>query len=70
MSFIHFVENIVPGKVKMKNLKYTKEDCTLCRGLKEIIISKNDLVVCMCGEIVTCPFCEGKGHLNILKTEE
>jgi len=54
----------------MKNLKYTKEDCILCKGAKEIKVSPDDLVLCLCGELKSCPLCSGKSHLNILNTEE
>jgi DnaJ-class molecular chaperone len=54
----------------MKNLKYIKEDCFLCRGSGEIKVSPDDLVVCLSVEVKICPICLGNGNLIILNTEE
>jgi DnaJ-class molecular chaperone len=54
----------------MKNLKYTKEDCLLCKGSGEIKVSPDDLMLSLAGEFKTCPLCDGKGYLNILNIEE
>lgn len=54
----------------MKQLQYTKEDCLLCKGSGEIKVSPDDLMLSLAGEFKTCPMCEGRGHLNILKIKE
>lgn len=53
----------------MKNLIYTKEECTLCKGTKEMQVSLNDYVLYVCGQYMVCPLCNGSGYLSILNVE-
>ena len=69
MSFILYVESTAHGENLMKNLKYIEKDCIICNGERRILVSKDDFVLTLVGNLKTCPHCIGNGFIKILNKE-
>ena len=71
MIIIYFVENIVHGEARMKNIKYEKEACFLCNKSGVIEIHQRDKKVkSSVKDIAYCPLCEGRKYISLIKLED